>query len=305
MYQSTHTGAQVDEAVDKVLASPISMMSNRNLLDNWYFVGGGSQQGGGQFPINQRGQTSYTTYQTTIDRWTLFGGSVVLEADGITVTSSPDFGQAFEPSRLPIGTYTASVKTADGKIGSITFTTTGSQFFAGGAMGDTGVTLNFIDFWTSDKSLFSLQCQGVKIAAAKLEKGTVSTLANDSPPNYADELEICKYYYSAPTDVTATNVKLVNAPIIKVKDGVCYIYIQATSPSETLGTNWVKLFTVPSSVRPPVQVGCNLAIYPYRTPLFARLTTGGDFEVYNDQASIATNSQLNGFLAYPLLDERS
>ena len=26
-----------------------------NLLDNWYFVGGGSQQGGGQFPINQRG----------------------------------------------------------------------------------------------------------------------------------------------------------------------------------------------------------------------------------------------------------
>ena len=25
-----------------------------NLLDNWYFVGGGSQQGGGQFPINQR-----------------------------------------------------------------------------------------------------------------------------------------------------------------------------------------------------------------------------------------------------------
>lgn len=25
-----------------------------NLLDNWYFIGGGSQQGGGQFPINQR-----------------------------------------------------------------------------------------------------------------------------------------------------------------------------------------------------------------------------------------------------------
>lgn len=34
---------------------------NRNLLDNWYFVGGGSQQGGGQFPINQRGETSYST----------------------------------------------------------------------------------------------------------------------------------------------------------------------------------------------------------------------------------------------------
>lgn len=43
---------------------------NENLLDNWYFVGGGSQQGGGQFPINQRGQTSYSgTNQNAIDRW--------------------------------------------------------------------------------------------------------------------------------------------------------------------------------------------------------------------------------------------
>lgn len=166
--------------------------SNRNLLDNAYFVGGGSQLGDGVFPINQRGLTSYTAPQVTIDRWTLFGGSVVLAADGITVTSSPDFGQVFEPSRLPVGTYTASVKTADGKIGSITFTTTGSQFFAGGAMGDTGVTLNFIDLWAPDKTLFSLQCQGVKIAAAKLEKGTVSTLANDPVPDFGEELRKCQ-----------------------------------------------------------------------------------------------------------------
>lgn len=168
--------------------------SNDNLLDNAYFVGGGSQLGNGVFPINQREQTSYSSYQVTIDRWTLFGGSVVLEADGITVTSSPDFGQVLEPSRLPVGTYTASVKTADGKIGSITFTTTGSQFFAGGAMGDTGVTLNFIDLWESDKTLFSLQCQGVKIAAAKLEKGTISTLANDAPPKFRAELANCQQY---------------------------------------------------------------------------------------------------------------
>lgn len=169
--------------------------SNPNLLDNAYFVGGGSQLGDGVFPINQRGLTNYTTLQVTIDRWTLFGGSVSLAADGITVTSSPDFAQVFEPSRLPVGTYTASVKTADGKIGSITFTTTGSQFFAGGAMGDTGVTLNFIDLWQAGKSLFSLQCQGVKLAAAKLEKGTVSTLANDPPPDFGEELAKCKRYF--------------------------------------------------------------------------------------------------------------
>ena len=46
---------------------------SRNLLDNWYFAGGGSQQGDGQFPINQRGQTSYTASNANcIDRWKLF-----------------------------------------------------------------------------------------------------------------------------------------------------------------------------------------------------------------------------------------
>ena len=54
-------------------ADPVAVVptiSNPNLLDNWYFVGGGSQQGGGQFPINQRGATAYSTAGTyTIDRW--------------------------------------------------------------------------------------------------------------------------------------------------------------------------------------------------------------------------------------------
>lgn len=101
-------------------------------------------------------------------------------------------------------------------------------------------------------------------------------------------------------DVIATNVKLVNGPIIKVKGGICYIYIQADTPSETLGSNWVQLFRVPQSVRPSAQIGCILAIYPYRNPVFARLKTDGYFELYNDQASFATSNQLNGFIAYPL-----
>ena len=42
---------------------------NRNLLTNAYFIGGGSQLGEGRFPINQRGQTSYTAVGYGIDRW--------------------------------------------------------------------------------------------------------------------------------------------------------------------------------------------------------------------------------------------
>ena len=61
----------------------------RNLLDNWYFVGGGSQQGGGQFPINQRGETSRSGSGGFIDRWKLSGeGTATLGSDGITLTAT-------------------------------------------------------------------------------------------------------------------------------------------------------------------------------------------------------------------------
>lgn len=84
--------------------------SNPNLLDNWYFVGGGSQQGGGQLPINQRGGylvppgTPYYRpeegfpYAGTTDRYYTVtnidsAGSAFLEVDGITY---------FVPSSTPI-----------------------------------------------------------------------------------------------------------------------------------------------------------------------------------------------------------
>ena len=44
---------------------------NRNLFRNPYFIGGGSQQGAGIFPVNQRGLTNYSTAGYTIDRWSM------------------------------------------------------------------------------------------------------------------------------------------------------------------------------------------------------------------------------------------
>ena len=50
--------------------------SNRNLLDNAYFVGGGSQLGDGVFPINQRGTTFYSLpYGNIFDRWHIQGAT--------------------------------------------------------------------------------------------------------------------------------------------------------------------------------------------------------------------------------------
>lgn len=51
-------------------AATLATYTRPNLLDNPYFVGGGSQLGYGTFPINQRGQTVYSDNDAyTIDRW--------------------------------------------------------------------------------------------------------------------------------------------------------------------------------------------------------------------------------------------
>lgn len=47
----------------------VGFQSRPNLLDNWYFVGGGSQQGGESFPINMSGQTLYSGSGYCINRW--------------------------------------------------------------------------------------------------------------------------------------------------------------------------------------------------------------------------------------------
>lgn len=63
---------------------------NRNLLDNWCFAGGGSQKRYGVFPVNQRGQVSYSTAQQTMfDRWWhgVEPGTFELTDEGLKITA--------------------------------------------------------------------------------------------------------------------------------------------------------------------------------------------------------------------------
>lgn len=71
-------------------ASSLATYVRPNLLDNWYFVGGGSQQGGGQFPINQRGQTRYTGGNIYgIDRWQSTGSNLVIAVESGCLSYTP------------------------------------------------------------------------------------------------------------------------------------------------------------------------------------------------------------------------
>lgn len=176
--------------------------SNPNLLDNAYFVGGGSQLGYGIFPINQRGQTSYTGGITGFDRWTVDGGdfTATLESGGVRVTSTTPYAglsQILPAYKLQNGeTYTYSI-VVDGVLHTVTFVANSDGNWANIYYGeDWYVPYQFINGKWTFKIINTLTSNGMNhlISKAKIEKGTVSTLVNDAPPNFGEELEKCKRY---------------------------------------------------------------------------------------------------------------
>lgn len=103
------------------LDNSLSTFVRPNLLDNWYFVGGGSQLGEGTFPINQRGQGSYTTYGDTIDRWKIANNiTLTLSVSCVTIanthaTTRYSAEQSLSsPNDLRGKTVTGSILLADG-----------------------------------------------------------------------------------------------------------------------------------------------------------------------------------------------
>ena len=169
---------------------------NPNLLDNWYF---------GR-PVNQRGQTEYTTTGYTVDRWKLdVGGAVTLEDGCICLKKSGTYwGEYFADFDQFIGmTLTGSVLLSDGTLRTGSFVYNGSvnqaQTFFSSELG----------FYIQKLSNSQTQCEinslvdNVKIKAAKLELGDTQTLAHkenekwvlNEIPDFGDQLRRCQRYF--------------------------------------------------------------------------------------------------------------
>ena len=198
---------------------------NPQLLDNAYFVGGGSQQGGGQLPVNQKRQDSYTASQNTvsvIDRFKLSNsGTLSLTPGGVELYgyNDPDSENRvycnFEQI-VDSGIYNSLLKRQ------ITASVLGSGNFSlvlgvngtypirknynSETIGLTTVTYTLPQSITEITVVVQLQNSSpgtATILAEKLELGTHSTLAhlvngkwilNDSPPNFQQELAKCQRY---------------------------------------------------------------------------------------------------------------
>lgn len=193
------------------------LTQNENLLDNWYFVGGGSQQGGGQFPINQRGQTEYTDDGTSVDRWaTSRGACVNIVNSGVAFYNPSSTNNAYVESRFTWNLsftskqITASLLLADGTLLTCSGTTPSTvisqttQVCASSPINGVAVRV----YAPTNGGKFAYQIMLLPNAtatavAAKLELGTRSTLArlvngewvlNDRPPNFQQELAKCQRY---------------------------------------------------------------------------------------------------------------
>lgn len=205
-YTSKYSG----EEIDALLGSS----TRRNLLDNWYFVGGGSQQGGGQFPINQRAITSVNASNNLIDRWRIYryvSGSATLTPNGINLSGDFDFGESIESARLPNIPnlpVTISALFSDGSFVSTTsiLSNNGDSEFITVPI-SSNASLDYTRNWQSDIDLFAFSLKSnasIIPIAAKLELGSSQTIAYKDEggnwqlfetPDYAEELAKCQRYF--------------------------------------------------------------------------------------------------------------
>lgn len=204
----------------KVPASqiPSDTFSRPNLLDNWYFVGGGSQQGGGQFPINQRGQTSYTGTGYKIDRWTSQSvGTLEITSEGV------NFGKVISPSNynLTMQTIEANMSAYVGREFTLSFLTptglyTGTGILSTSYVYATTGTSYMRFFYSSVMNRICVEIVSLTdflVQAAKLELGDTQTLAHkengvwvlNEIPNYEEQLIRCKSSTADSSDTYAND----------------------------------------------------------------------------------------------------
>lgn len=207
----TNANIKLADPVETQLLDLKGNLSNRNLLDNAWFT------------VNQRGQSSYSVTDNSlcVDRWWYqhFNGAnattqaLTVLTNGVNITTDGTGNEAIrqrldhnEPQKYIIGeTYTFSAKVS----GSGTFQVNiwnGSGWIViipSETLSDDNNRIlsgTFIMPTYTNDIYVAVICgntPNITIHALKLELGSISTLAMDTAPNYAEELLKCQRYFNA------------------------------------------------------------------------------------------------------------
>lgn len=214
----------------------VQAISNPNLLDNPWFT------------VNQRGVTSKTQIndEFAIDRWRVYAKNFVANANGISIERVTDYcilGQILEDAvvnKLVGKVLTMSVMFQDGTIksGTAVFSSVTDSiifYLANGIMLDYNYYNNVGRF-----RLVIYTAGTYEIRAIKLELGSVSTLAQDTAPNYATELLKCQRYFNRVKQNASISQFGIALPMST--DTIRYVYqfpvemrtVPTVTPSDTL-----------------------------------------------------------------------
>ena len=211
----------------------VSTYVRPNLLDNWYFVGGGTGTYG-IFPVNQRGLGVYEDTFYSIDRWYSTFSAVKREvlSNGIRLTVPTTVGIGGQVFRQHIAnsmflkgkTYTASIWVTDitgtfgiwaGSRGTAANRTPHEQFSATGLYKTTGsIDADISDFTFSVNRITNSAEAKITIAAVKLELGDTQTLAHkegnvvvlNELPNFEEQLLRCQTSHADSEDTYANEI---------------------------------------------------------------------------------------------------
>ena len=193
-------------------------LTNKNLLHNWDF----------RNPVNQRGQSSYSGITYTIDRWKQRASSDVttVNVGSVTFGKSTNVGpfivQDVENLSALVGrqvTFSVKILAIEGAV-RLRFLKTGYGNEAeSGDISSTGTFL-FTHTITSETVGVALvavtAAANVTLESAKLELGSASTLANDPPADYGEQLMLCKRFFRMWTTEAARTEALKEVGLMRI-----------------------------------------------------------------------------------------
>lgn len=214
-------GGTGGETADEARAN-LGAASNENLLINWDF----------RNPVNQRGLSEYVGITYTVDMWQLNANRGKLNVnDGyITLTNTAESGaeylrQGFEKNFEAGDVLTLSAEIRGNGSGQLFLGNSTDGANIGGYTEYTATSdWQVITFTKTLESTLPkwwvIQVTGqnayIDIRRVKLELGSVSTLQNDPPQDYAEELRKCQRYQFM------TNASSRWARASKITDSVIY-----------------------------------------------------------------------------------
>lgn len=188
------TSLLVDTIVGKAYMQVFGVKTpNKNLLHNWDF----------RSPINQRGASSYSGVGYTIDRWTHSQSRTLSVSNGYIQIGAEGYDELKQfivnPTKYSGLTVVASLD-AEIASGASDF-----SIYADGVLVGRNQTFDStrsIKSFTVTLPIISTSLEiriitagGLfKLYRVKLELGSVSTLANDPPADYAEQLALCQRY---------------------------------------------------------------------------------------------------------------